>query len=339
MSDVSANLPQATPGPDVVCVIVTYAARRALLCQVLDALPAQGVRRAVVVDNGARWPLRAELAAKYGDFVDVVEMGRNTGSAPGFAAGMRRASETGAGFIWLLDDDNCPHPGALSALLEEYRRQARGVDAARLAVGAFRPVGQEGIAPRRLTPRHSSYCGFHVLDIPRKLIKRTPARRLLPRARLPSTIPVGVAAYSGLLFNSMLVQQVGLPREDFVLYCDDYEWSLRITSQGGRIVLVTHAIVTDLERTWRGRFKNHPLSLLRGRGDSVAYYAMRNAVFFYGKLWRRNNFIYFINRALFNGLLSVLAAATHLGKRHALLRRAAEDGAAGRLGANPEFPL
>jgi GT2 family glycosyltransferase len=330
---------QGVASKDVVVVTVTYGDRQALLRQVLDSLPAQGVARVVVVDNGAQWPVSEMLRASYGDFVDVVEMGCNSGSAPGFAAGMRRATETGAELIWLLDDDNCPQPDALTALLDEYQHQVRSVDAALLAVGVFRPVGQQGIAPHLLTPRHSSYCGFHVIDIPRKLIKRTPARKWLRHVRLPATVVVGVAAYSGLLFSNKVLQRVGLPREDFVLYCDDYEWTGRISSQGGRVVLVARAIVIDLQRTWGGLLSNHPLSLLHGGGDAVAYYAMRNEVFFYGAVWRKNIPVYYVNRAVFTSLLWVMAVATRRRARYALLRRAANDGAAGCLGINPAFRL
>ena len=126
------------PSP-VTVVTVTYGERRALLHQVLDALPAQGVSRAVVVDNGARWPVKDELAAAYGDFVDVVEMGRNTGSAGGFAAGIQRALETGAEFIWLLDDDNRPVPDCLAALSAAYQELRGQHPADLLAVLAFRP--------------------------------------------------------------------------------------------------------------------------------------------------------------------------------------------------------
>ena len=49
--------------PLVTTVIVTYADRCALLRQVLDAVSGQGVGKVVVVDNGARWPVKDELTA------------------------------------------------------------------------------------------------------------------------------------------------------------------------------------------------------------------------------------------------------------------------------------
>lgn len=324
----------------VTVVTVTYGDRKILLRQVLDALrDVNNVERVLVVDNGATWDVKSDLITLYQDWVEVVVMGKNTGSATGFVAGMRRAIEIGAELIWLLDDDNCPEPNTLEILYEHYLHESSVVDASLLAVGVFRPVGQTGIVPSRFTPRHSSYCGFHVIDIPRKIIKRTPMRRLLRHPTLPSTIDVGVAAYSGLLFSKELLQRVGFPKEDFVLYCDDYEWTRRITAQGGKVLLVTRAIVMDLQSTWGGAHGNSLLSFLHGRGDATAYYAMRNEVFFYSTLWRKSRYMYFLNQAIFTSLLWLIGKSTGREARLGLLRKAARDGMTGKLGMNPEFPL
>lgn len=149
----------------VTVVTVTYGGRRDLLMRMITGASAQGVGRIVVVDNGATWPVRSELSAEYGEFVDVVEMGRNTGSAGGFSAGIRRAVELGAEYIWLLDDDNVPEPGCLDALMSAYERLRRKVSVDRLAVLAFRPEHQPDIAAgvpvRRAYSFRSEFCGFH----------------------------------------------------------------------------------------------------------------------------------------------------------------------------------
>jgi GT2 family glycosyltransferase len=339
MNTAAQLVPLKQTGDGVVCVTVTYGDRSKLLRTVIDALPAQGVRKVVVVDNGAVWPVREQLAEAYGDYVDVIEMGRNTGSARGFGAGMRRAKEQGAVFIWVLDDDNCPAPNALPVLLDAYRNARSDSGSDLLGVTALRPVGQHDIPARGLTPRHSSYCGFHILDLPRKLAKRTFMRGLIAPRRLPPTIPVEVAAYSGMLFSAGLMDIIGLPDDDFVLYCDDYEWSHRIVQRGGRLLVVTNAHVIDLQRTWAGQLSNHPLSLLGGPGGSVAYYAMRNEVFFFGHQWRGSSIIYSINRLVFTGLLWLQAMAYGRMARYRLLRRAAADGEQALMGLNSEFPL
>ncbi|HMN13852.1 MAG TPA: glycosyltransferase, partial [Bellilinea sp.] len=235
---------------DVTVVTVTYGERHDLLRQVLDALPAQGVGKVVVVDNGARWPVKAELTAAYGDWVDVVEMGRNTGSAPGFSAGLKRALDLGAEYLWLLDDDNRPAPGCLFALLQAYAGLHEQCPPDLLAVLAFRREHQADVAAgvplRYVNPRHNAFRGFHVLDIPYKFWRRTPWGRPRVRGALPARVDLGVAPYSGLLFHRAVVERCGLPRADFVLYADDTEFTHRLTAAGGRIVLITAAAIEDL---------------------------------------------------------------------------------------------
>ncbi|MBN6743142.1 glycosyltransferase, partial [Acidithiobacillus sp. MC6.1] len=111
-------------GGDVVLVTVTYGSREALLRQVLDAVHHLDIAKVIVVNNGATWPVKTELGKTYLGFVDVVEMGGNTGSAKGFATGMQRAFDLGADYIWLLDDDNCPQLDALSVLQGRHQQLA-----------------------------------------------------------------------------------------------------------------------------------------------------------------------------------------------------------------------
>jgi hypothetical protein len=161
----------------VTAVTVTYGNRSHYLKQVLAAVQREGVRRTVVVNNGATWNVGRSLREDFRGAVDVLDMSGNTGSAAGFGAGISRAMDSGAEMIWLLDDDNMPVKGALSILLGQYERLRAHHAADKLAVLAFRPEHQAdvamGVAPERINPRPSSFRGFHVLDIPYKLWRRT----------------------------------------------------------------------------------------------------------------------------------------------------------------------
>lgn len=329
----------------IICVTVTYGERRGLLRQVLDALPAQGVARVVVVDNGARWPVKGELTAAYGDFVDVVEMGRNTGSAAGFAAGMQRALDIGAEYLWLLDDDNRPAPDCLDKLIDASRdlRREHAVDL--LAVLAFRPEHQADVAAgvplSYVNPRRNSFRGFHVRDIPYKFWRRTPWGRPRVRRALPARVGLGVAPYSGLLFHRAVVERFGLPRADFVLYADDTEFSHRLTHAGGRIMLITAAAIEDLESSWNVRqTQSHSFGVLLHQGsDFRAYYSARNQAYFETHCRPRDGFMFALNRAVYLATLTVLAHLHGQRERLALVRQAERDGRAARLGPHPGFPL
>jgi GT2 family glycosyltransferase len=329
----------------VTTVIVTYANRSALLRQVLDALPAQGVGKVVVVDNGAHWPVRDELVAAYGDFVDVVEMGRNTGSAGGFAAGMQRALDLGAEYLWLLDDDNRPAPGCLPALLHAYAGLRAQCPPDRLAVLAFRRGHQidvaAGVPLRYVNPRPGSFRGFHVLDVPYKIWRRTPWGRPRVRGGLPAQVVLHVAPYSGLLFHRALAQNFGLPRSDFVLYADDTEYSYRITQAGGQIALVTAAELQDLETSWNVReAQASSFAILLHQGsDFRAYYGTRNGAYFESHCQASTPWVYALNRRIYMTVLSILAHLHGKQARLALVRQAIADGLAGRLGVHPDYPL
>lgn len=330
----------------VTAVTVTYGERRDLLREVLDALPAQGIGKVVVVDNGALWPVKAELTAAYGDWVDVVEMGRNTGSAPGFGAGMQRALDLGAEYLWLLDDDNRPEPGCLSTLLHAYAGLRERHPPDLLAVLAFRPEHQADVAAgvplRYINPRRNGFYGFHILDIPFKFWRRTPWGRPRTRGTLPALVNLCVAPYSGLLFHRAVVDRFGLPRADFVLYVDDTEITHRLTSSGGLIALVTAAAVRDMESSWNVR-QNRGTSfdqLLHHGSDFRVYYATRNRVFFDVFCQNTNNRIALaLNRSVFLSILFVLAFLTGAQSRMRLVRQAVHDGERGFLGLNPQFPL
>ncbi|MHB1282738.1 MAG: glycosyltransferase [Sulfuriferula sp.] len=325
---------------DVAVVTITYGDRQALLRQVLDSLPAQGVARVVVVDNGAQWPVSEMLRASYGDFVDVVTMGRNTGSAGGFKAGIARAMELHTEFLWLLDDDNRPQPGCLDELLGAYARERETVPGDRLAVLAFRPEHQADVAAgvpiRHINARQDSFCGFHVLDIPYKFWRRTRWGR--PRGPVPAWVRLDVAPYGGLLLGREVVQAIGVPDERFVLYADDTEHTWRITARGGRIVLVTAARIEDLESSWniKARFGNSFAGWLRGSSELRAWYGMRNQAWFDTHRRCRRPAICTLNRLLYMALLRLAAWRSGTGDRYALLRQAAAAGRAGQLGPRQE---
>ena len=110
-------LPTNAEAQCIVAVLATYRDREAMLEAVLERLRTEGVTQAVVVDNGASWPVRDRLTLLFGNFVDVVDMDGNRGCALGYGRGIDRALALGADMIWLLDDDNRPAQGSLAALL------------------------------------------------------------------------------------------------------------------------------------------------------------------------------------------------------------------------------
>jgi GT2 family glycosyltransferase len=329
----------------IYAITVTYGHRASLLECVLTALVKQNVTRIVVVANGIEWDIEKLIRSLPTDRIEIVRLSINQGSAVGFTAGIKHACKLGAEFIWLLDDDNQPCDGALSALMTAYAHLNVEFAKPDLAALAYRPDHQAevaaGVAISRVNTRPSSFLGFHVFDTPYKLWRRAPWRHSRTRDTLPALVQLNAACYGGLLFHRAVVEKHGFPRADFVLYGDDTEFTYRITSAGGAIRLVTSARLIDLETSWntKGRFSNSFKGWLNGVGDIRAFYGVRNGTYFSHYYRANNRFMFAINRGIYSLALWLYAQITGRDARYRLLRGAIKDGLAARLGLHPMFPL
>lgn len=332
--------------PSVVAVTVTYGARWDLLRQTLLAAQNEGADFAVVVDNGASEPIAARVLAQFGTFAEVLSLHRNTGSALGFKTGMQHALKRGADYILLLDDDNQMQQGCLAALASTYDRHSQTIPRRMLAVLAYRADRQAdaaaGLPANGMGDDRSAFFGFHMRDLPFKLFRRTPwGRAWVAQRRVAENVQVASAPYSGMYFHRSMLEFIGMPNEKFLLYADDTDFTYRLTSAGGRIVLATNAQLHDLESSWnvRTRFSNTFDALLLGDGDFRAYYSTRNNAYFERWSRRGDGIVRAINRAVYLIALYLRAAIKGRRQRYALLLAAINDGEAGRLGEHPDFPL
>lgn len=335
--------PSASTEQRLCVVTVTYGERLALLERMLEAVGRQGVREVVVVDNGSTGGL-AGLSDRFPLLrLHVESMGMNTGSAVGFGKGIDVALALGVDMVWLLDDDNLPLEGALVALLTNYKRFSEQWPRNKLAALAYRPDHQSGVAGgvkgAKINPRASSFLGFHVLDIPQKLAQRLSSRR--GGGTPPSVVRLDTAPYSGLLFHRDLVQTIGLPRQDFVLYSDDIEWTYRISRSGGCIMLVTESTIEDMESSWNVKEKGGSAisTMLDNGGDFRAYYGVRNAAYFFTHLAAGHHLTKLLNRRIYILLLWIGSRRAGRRARYKLLRRAISDGVRGHLGVVSDYSL
>lgn len=335
--------PQSAPLPRIVAVLATYQDRSAMLEAVLERLHSEGVARAVVIDNGATWPLAERLATRFGNFVDVVTMGGNCGCALGYARGLERALALDAGMIWLLDDDNRPTPGSLAALVAVWQKEQGPVGANRLVVTAVRDEHHAdvlaGVPERHLKIRWNSFGGFHLRDLGYKLWRRTPFGR--PSGQAPAAARVDVTPYGGSLFHRSVVERFGLPLLEFYQYGDDTEYMWRITRAGGCILVVTAARIEDLEVSWNPtvQLANRFRGLVAGSSAFRTYYSARNAAYFESRFRRSNPIMFWLNRLVYLSLVAFYARREGHPERYALIREAIADGEAGRLSINPCYRL
>jgi len=140
--------------------------------------------------------------------VTLAELARNTGGAGGFACGMALALADGADLVWLMDDDTVPQRHALRGLLE-----ARGRHPGRPpAVVASRVIWTDGRPHPMNTPRAKPFA--------------TKAERAA--AATTGCIPIRSASFVSILVDADVSRERGLPRADYFLWNDDFEYTTRL---------------------------------------------------------------------------------------------------------------
>jgi rhamnopyranosyl-N-acetylglucosaminyl-diphospho-decaprenol beta-1,3/1,4-galactofuranosyltransferase len=224
----------ATPPPPsgrVVAVIVTYN-RRELLLESLVAVQAQHrpPDAVIVVDNASADGTAAAVRARF-PAVRLAELGENYGGAGGFAYGMAQAIGEGADLIWAMDDDTIPEPGALAALIaarEEYPGRAPTIVASTVVWTDGRP---------------------HPMNTPRRRPLATAAERTA--AAVCGCIPIRSASFVSVLVDAGECQRRGLPRADFFLWNDDFEFTARLL-RGNVGLLCPASVVVHKTRAFGG---------------------------------------------------------------------------------------
>lgn len=196
----------------VVAVVVTYN-RETLLQECLDGLAAQErPADAVVIIDNASTDASGAVAESHPLAADVVHLRRNVGGAGGFAAGIARALvRHEADWVWVMDDDTVPRPGALSALLDTL-----AASPARLSVLSSRAVWTDG----RDHPMNTQRTRFGVSARERRDAAEAGGR------------PIRTASYVSALLNGQDVRRLGLPHADYFIWSDDFEHTGRLLRRG-----------------------------------------------------------------------------------------------------------
>jgi GT2 family glycosyltransferase len=339
--------PGPTPNRTTV-VTVTYGKRWHLLRQTLTAAFAGGIDRAVIVDNHSAETIGPLAEEAFPGKTTTVRTETNEGSAGGFARGIEVALCGGAEYILLLDDDNALELDAPPALCQAFASLMDRTAIDKLCVLAFRPSRQaealSGTAHDPIGDSGNGFFGFRVQDIPRKLWSRIAPRGANSRRganrNVSIPIPKSVAPYGGMFFHRSLINCFGYPDSRFVLYCDDIEFSFRISGGGGELWMIPSARITDLERSWS--ISEQPTTSyqrwIRLGSEREVFYTARNWAYF-ESYCRRHSRLRKVNRALYLGILWM--AALFMGRigRFVLIASAIQQGERGELGLSPQFPL
>lgn len=207
----------------ITALVVTYQ-RKDLLRQCLDALINQtySVDKILVVDN-ASLDGTHEYFDGGGLFnlpdIEYLRLSENIGGAGGFHEGIKHIRQSSDSWIWMMDDDAIPEPGALGALIQ-------------VVNNADCIYGSTAIANQG---NHLSLCWPVELS--------GTGSRVYTQNDLPDLCEVSLLPFLGFYFHSSLVDRIGLPVRDYFLSGDDTEYCLRASTHGIKLLLVGNSII------------------------------------------------------------------------------------------------
>lgn len=326
-----------------ICVVtVTYGDRGHLLAKMLDAIASSTVivDRVVIVDNGSN-SANENFFSSFGFKIDVVKLGRNTGSAMGFKVGLKRAAETDCDLIWLLDDDNVPEPSALEKILTE--REILGNNETH--VFAAQRIDREKYVRAATTEfkievKKNAFLGFTLTDLPIRLWRKFSVNTKFESSNknLVGVKKIGYAIYGGLLFHISWLAKGMYPDEKFYLYMDDTEYTTRLVQHGAQIYLVPDSKIKDSDISWFQISSNKIPPILDMDVDiQKLYYTTRNSCFLSKVRFVDNWSLFYINIVSFLFLLFIRGiwagnSFNSIIKRFKIVSHAVYDGIRSRLG-------
>jgi GT2 family glycosyltransferase len=304
----------------VVAVIVTYGNRINYVEKVINRLKnIDNICSAIVVENGSSKGLSSD------DFVHILRLDENTGSANGYYLGLQEAIKTSSDFIWMLDDDNLPAQNSLDILLSDYE----GSDN-KTAFSSFRLDRKELKEAGEQKYIRNSFFGF---SLKTKIFKNGSQQDKHDKILIPcETVP-----YGGLLLPLRFVDKIGLPDREYVLYSDDNDYTYRLKKNGIKIFCDTRSIISDLESSWYRR-ENVPMfhAVFRTKMMRNALYTIRNRSYFELNNIVDSKFEYWLNvfvYLIYVFLFYMPKNREGLGKFNAILRciKSAKNGNLGEI--------
>ena len=216
--------------------------------------------RVIVVDNGSTDGSVAAIRQQHPE-VDLIETGKNLGFAGGNNVGIRRALESGADFLLLLNNDTEVDPGLLDAFLAAAKqRPDAGVFSAKIYFHADpQRIWYAGAAWNAGAARFDQV-GEGELDD--------------GRADFTTLSDTAYACGCAFFVSAARLREIGLLDENFFLYFEETDWCFRARAAGYPSVWVPQA------RLW------HKVSVsFGGEGSPLAlYFLTRNRL-----LWARKH--------------------------------------------------
>jgi GT2 family glycosyltransferase len=325
---------------------VSYGDRFKLLEQTLNFCEeSKEIQKIAIVDNNSSSATKLGIkrfSAASKKECRLYSLEKNYGSALGFKKAIEEGLKTSAEFIFILDDDNLPDNNCLKEMLAFWKVNDENLNDIILANRVDRNNFKKAIEkrdPSKVLQPKNHYLGFHWSILINKLKERLKSPQI-ENSITAKPLAVEAGPYSGMLFHRSIIDKIGLPNEDFVLYMDDFEFSMRLKTTGGKIWLVPSAIIEDIEQSVYLPKKKGLLyhSAIDGEANQM-YYSFRNMHYFGRNFLIDNVFSYFVNKIAFWLIFGLMALLRGNPSKIKLLRSAVQDAENGKLGMNANYQL
>lgn len=199
-----------------------------------------------VIDNASMDETKTYLTnlSKECKKIHYIRLESNTGGAGGFYVGIKTAYESGADYIWGMDDDAYPEKNALKNLITD---------------------GVERYGSREC---YWSNCDN---DLNFETVTKS----------------VREWMFVGFLLPREVISRIGLPRKEFFIYLDDYEYAYRIRKKGYKIYKVKTSEIEHRAGT-QNFYPEKKIGIISLRWiklpDWKYYYWVRNYILLYSWL-------------------------------------------------------
>jgi len=180
-------------------------------------------REIIVVDNGSSDDSVAVLRAQFPEVV-ILQTGKNLGFTGGNNVGIRHAIETGADYVYLINNDTLVEPDALAKLVEAAE--------ANPGAGLVAPVIHDFDPPRAI------WFAGSAMDLRRGAAWHDNTRQP-SREEMPYEVPwiTGCA----MLIRADLLRRLGGFDDRYYLSWEDVDLSLRVRNEGQQLLIVPPA--------------------------------------------------------------------------------------------------
>lgn len=321
--------------------MITYGNRWTMAGRVAQRLLESGAQDIVIVNNNSGRETADGLTAlkqQNGNRIRLLHFTKNVGTAIAMKAALQKALEINSTFVFIVDDDNLPAENTLALLKTTFSKQQHKYPIFALQAGR---KGRNTSSGQTLLPPANAYMGFSITRLASHLMDRIFGKRQVKKRANAELQSMDAAAYGGLFFPTALLQKVPLPDESYILYMDDFDFTLKMIQAGYPVFEVPGAIVEDLEASYyfppkKGLFYH---SALVGKNIPAIYYSLRNNVWFTRKHLLTNGLLFSMNKICFLTLITLLALINGKPGRLTVIFRAGKDARNGRMGQSPIYPL